>query len=63
MVIYPYKKSPVNPYISIISLTKTPVLELLEVLHANDTIDLARNIINEFDTDHDGRLSVEGKKM
>ncbi len=65
MVIYHYKKSPVD--IKTFSFfgnfySKNFLLELLEVLHANDTIDLAQNIINEFDTDHDGKLSVEGKK-
>lgn len=35
-------------------------LELLQVLHANDTIDLARTIIDEFDTDHDGKLNIDG---
>ncbi len=37
-------------------------LELLEILQANDTIDLAQNIIDEFDRDHDGKLSVDGTK-
>lgn len=37
-------------------------LELLQVLHASDTIDLAQTIIDEFDTDHDGKLNVDGKR-
>ena len=36
-------------------------IELLEILQANDTIDLAQNIIDEYDTDHDGKLSADGK--
>ena len=44
-------------------LSLQEIAELLEILQANDTIDLAQNIIDEFDTDHDGKLSADGMKM
>lgn len=41
-------------------LSLQEIAELLEILQANDTIDLAQNIINEFDSDRDGKLSADG---
>jgi len=63
MVIYHYKKYLVkikSLYFFFSKFKKNLFLELLEVLHANDTIDLAQNIIDKFDTDHDGKLNVDG---
>lgn len=36
-------------------------IELLEILQAKNTLNLAQNIINEYDSNHDGKLSVDGK--
>ena len=39
------------------------LVELLEILRVNDSIDLAQNIINEYDTNHDGKLNIDGNKL
>ena len=61
MVICHYKKLPVEIKEDLSKQSIHFDLELLQVLHASDTIDLAQTIINEFDTDHDGKLNIDGK--